>query len=91
MRRIMNQLIVSVDEDLDVRAFPRFHFALLRARSERVFFSFFLQNLKNESIFSLCHVAYYYLTTDLLTYSRKNVTFSPLRRKMKRREEDNSG
>ena len=91
MRRIMNQLIVSVDEDLDVRTFPRFHFALLRARSERVFFLFSFKNLKNESIFSLCHVAYYYLTTDLLTYSRKNATFSPLRQKMKRREEDNSG
>ena len=70
---------------------PSISFCAFAGALGESFFLFSFKNLKNESIFSLCHVAYYYLTTDLLTYSRKNATFSPLRQKMKRREEDNSG
>ena len=87
MRQIMKELVVTIDEDLDVRRnilfFPFFPLLLVSS-----FLTF--------DISSQCHVALFILKTTTFRprknkNSRKNGTCSPSPRKTKRPEDDNSG
>ena len=87
MRQIMKELVVTIDEDLDVRRnilfFPFFSLLLVSS-----FLTF--------DISSQCHVALFILKTTTFRprknkNSRKNGTCSPSPRKTKRPEDDNSG
>ena len=87
MRQIMKELVVTIDEDLDVRRnilfFPFFPLLLVSS-----FLTF--------DISSQCHVAIFILKTTTFRprknkNSRKNGTCSPSPRKTKRPEDDNSG
>lgn len=89
MRQIMKELVVTIDEDLDVR---RINIIL--------FFPFFslllVSSFLTLDISSQCHVALFILKTTTFRprknkNSRKNGTCSPSPRKTKRPEDDNSG
>ena len=87
MRQIMKELVVTIDEDLDVRR-------------NILFFPFFslllVSSFLTLDISSQCHVALFILKTTTFRprknkNSRKNGTCSPSPRKTKRPEDDNSG
>ena len=90
MRQIMKELVVTIDEDLDVR---RINIIL--------FFPFFFPSSVSSFLtldISLLNATWHYLFIKTTTLrprknknSRKNGTCSPSPRKTKRPEDDNSG